>query len=77
MEDGVIVGKIFFAVCAFISLLCFSNYKFVARDSWRFIRKYQIKSLNEEPSKTYVKIFRIWTFIVFVVFVVQAIMLGK
>ena len=77
MEDGVVVGRIFFAACALISLLCFLNYKFVARDSWKFMKKYQIKSLKEEPSGTYVKMFRIWTFIVFLIFIIQAIMLRK
>lgn len=77
MEDGIIVGKIFFAVCAFISLLCFLKYKFVARDSWKFMRKYQIRSLNEEPSEVYIKMFRIGTFIIFLVFIIQAITLGK
>ena len=78
MEDnGTMVRRIFFLICALISLLCFLKYKFVARDTWKFMRKYQIKNLNEEPSAAYVKMFRIWSFIVFLIFIIQAIVIGK
>ena len=76
-DNGIMVGRIFFSICAFISLICFLKYKFVAMESWKFTRKYQIKSLKEEPSEIYVKMFRIWTVIVFLIFIIQVIMIGK
>ena len=79
MEDpsGILVGRIFFLVCASISLICFLKYEFVARDTWKFMRKYQFKNLAEEPSVKYIKMFRVWSLIVVLIFVVQAIVIGR
>jgi hypothetical protein len=78
MEDnGILVGRIFFMICSFISLICMFSYKFVAKDIWKFMRKYQFQFLKEEPSEMYIKMFRIWTFIVFIIFIIQAITIGK
>jgi len=76
-DNGIMIGRMFFLVCAFVNLICFFAYKFAARDIWKFMRKYQIKSLEEEPSPMYINIFRVWTFIAFLVFLVQAMMIGK
>ena len=73
-DNGMIAGKIFFLVCAFINFICFFAYKFVARDIWKFTRKYQIKNLDKEPPQSYITIFRVWTFIAFWIFLLQALM---
>lgn len=77
MENGIIVGKIFFIICAFISLICFLKYKCIAKDAWKFMKKYQIKNLNEEPPTAYIKMFRIWSFVIFLIFMIQAMAIGK
>lgn len=79
MEDqtGAVVGRTFFFICALLSLICFMKYNFVARDIWKFMKKYQFKNLSEEPSAAYIKMFRVWSFIVFLIFLIQAVVIGK
>ena len=76
-ENGILVKKIFFFGCGLISFFCFLAYKFVANNMWMFIRKYQIKNLDAEPPQFYRTLFRVWTLVLFFIFLVQAIMAGK
>ncbi len=76
-DNGILVGRLFFSICSLISLICYFKYEFVAKDFWKFMRKYQVKSLNEEPSSGYVKMFRVWIFIIFLIFIIQAMALGR
>ncbi len=61
MEDqvGMLVGRIFFGICAAVSLFGAIKPEIVLRDSLKFIKKYQFEDINDEPSLFWIKISRI------------------
>lgn len=61
MEDttGILVGRIFFMICALISLFGILKPEKMAKESLMYIKKYQFKNINSNPTLLDIKICRI------------------
>lgn len=71
-ETGMLVGRIFFAVCAFVSLLGFIYVKKAVGLGYWYIKTFQFKNILKEPSVNHYRYSRWYFFACLIMFAALA-----